>query len=66
MAFALKQYEELGLYLPDYVVKNREETLGAARAQLDDDAFEKAWDEGRRLTVDEAVALALGESALDA
>jgi hypothetical protein len=61
LAFAMKQYEELGLFLPDYVVKSKERTLDAVRTQLDDDEVERAWDEGRRLTVDEAVALALAE-----
>jgi non-specific serine/threonine protein kinase len=61
LAFAMKQYEELGLFLPDYVVKNKEKTLDAVRTQLDDDAVERAWEEGRRLTVDQAVALALAD-----
>jgi len=66
LGFAMKQYEELGLYLPAYVVKNKGETLEAVRAWLDDDEIERAWEEGRRLTVDRAVALALGESEPDA
>ena len=42
-----------------------ENTLSAIRTQLDDDALAAAWQEGKALTPDEAVALALGES-LDA
>ena len=38
-----------------------EETLGTIHAQLNDEAFREAWEEGRALTVDQAVALALGE-----
>ena len=42
------------------------ETLVIIRSQLDEAAFAEAWEAGRRLTVDEAVALALGELELDA
>lgn len=38
-----------------------DETETRTRARLDDAAFGKAWEEGRTLTVDEAVALALDE-----
>jgi len=43
-----------------------ETTLAAIRKQLDEDAIAHAWDEGSRLTVDEAIALALGETEPDA
>jgi hypothetical protein len=43
-----------------------EKTLAAVRDQLDEDAIARAWDEGTRMTVDEAVALALGEPETDA
>ena len=36
-----------------------EETLSAIRARLDEQAFAEAWEEGRKLTADEAVAVAL-------
>ena len=42
-----------------WVAKMNEETLGVIRSQLDDAAFAEAWEEGRALTIDEAVALAL-------
>jgi tetratricopeptide (TPR) repeat protein len=45
--------------------ERNEETLTTIRLQLDDAAFAEAWEEGRRLTLDEAVALAL-ETELDA
>ena len=35
-----------------------EPTLNGIRAQLDEAAFAKAWEQGRALTADEAVALA--------
>jgi Tetratricopeptide repeat len=37
-----------------------EGTIAVIRAQLDDGAFREAWEQGRKLTVDEAVELALG------
>jgi hypothetical protein len=40
-----------------------EETITNIRAQLDEVDFADAWEEGRKLTFDEAVALAL--DALD-
>jgi hypothetical protein len=36
-----------------------ETTLAAIRAQLDDAAIAEAWEQGRKLTVGEAVTLAL-------
>jgi len=42
-------------WLPD----ENEETRTAVLAQLDEAAFAEAWEEGQRLTLDEAVALAL-------
>ncbi len=36
-----------------------EQLLTLVREQLDDAAFTEAWEEGRKLTADEAVALAL-------
>lgn len=38
------------------------ETLAMIRAQLDEASLERAWEEGRTMTPDEAIALALGES----
>jgi predicted ATPase/class 3 adenylate cyclase len=39
--------------------KENDEALGRIRAQLEETAFAEAWAQGRALTVDEAVALAL-------
>ena len=41
------------------VAELNEATLAAIRAQLDDDALAEAWERGRMLTIDEAVAFAL-------
>jgi len=48
--------------VPFYQAKRDDETLELIRAQLDETAFNRAWEEGRALTVDEAVALALGDA----
>jgi non-specific serine/threonine protein kinase len=50
--------EELDAAVP-WVTRMYEETLASVRAQLDEAAFAEAWEEGRKLTADEAVALAL-------
>ena len=42
-----------------WVGKMNRQTLTAIHAQLDNDAFAVAWEEGRKLTVDGAVVLAL-------
>jgi hypothetical protein len=42
-----------------WVTRDKEETLTAIRAQLDEAALAEAWEQGRKLTADEAVALAL-------
>jgi hypothetical protein len=52
-------YEELGASAPSFGTDRNEETLAIVRAQLDDASFDAAWDEGLRLTLDEAIALAL-------
>jgi predicted ATPase len=42
-----------------WVARMNEETLATIRTQLDEAAFAEAWEQGRALTLDEAVALAL-------
>jgi hypothetical protein len=42
------------------VAKMNERTLTAIRGRIDDATFAEAWEEGKVLTIDEAVALALG------
>jgi predicted ATPase len=59
-------YDELGLAPMSWVVKILDEGISRARTQLDEAAFAEAWDEGRKLTSDEAVALALREPEADA
>jgi predicted ATPase/class 3 adenylate cyclase len=50
--------EEIGVR-PPWIVKMNEGTLSTVRAQLDDSTFSEAWNQGMKLTADEAVALAV-------
>ncbi len=50
--------EEFGSDVP-WIRKMNEGTLATIRARLDEAAFDEAWKQGRILTADEAVALAL-------
>jgi hypothetical protein len=54
--------EEMGASSP-WLERMNEKTLSMIRAGLDEAAFDAAWEEGRRLTPDEAVALALDSLA---
>jgi hypothetical protein len=56
------RFEEIGLSLESWMAYEGEHATAAARASLDDDSFDAAWELGRALTLDEAVALALGSS----
>lgn len=47
-----------------YVSRRDEATLALIHAALDDETFDRAWQEGVRLSTDEAVALALEDSGL--
>jgi predicted ATPase len=50
--------EEIG-GVPSWVAELNEKTLITLHAQLDEAAFGEAWEQGRALTLDEAVTLAL-------
>jgi len=50
--------EEIG-GVEAWVARMNDETLGTIRKQLDEAAFAEAWEEGRTLTADEAVAIAI-------
>jgi hypothetical protein len=58
LASAEALQEEIGAGRGQWLVEMNERTLRAIRAELDDAAFTEAWEQGRALTVDEAVALA--------
>ena len=51
--------EEIGVSWSYWVVEMNDVTLAAIGTQLDEAAFAEAWEQGRALTLDEAVALAL-------
>jgi predicted ATPase len=51
--------EELGVSHPAWVNAMKDEAMSRARARLDEVEFAEAWEQGRTVTVDEAVALAL-------
>ena len=59
LSASLALHEDAGLSLPLYQERRRDEMLNILREQLDDAAFADASAEGRRLSLDEAVALAL-------
>jgi len=52
-------HEQIGLKWPVWVTEMNEETRTAIRARLDEAAFADESEQGRALSVDEAVALAL-------
>jgi non-specific serine/threonine protein kinase len=57
-------HREIGGTMP-WVARLKEEALAAIRDQLDESALAKAWEEGLRLTADEAVALASGSTTAE-
>jgi len=52
------QREQIGVS-EAWVARMNEQTLSTIRTRLDESAFAEAWEQGRALTIDEAVALAL-------
>ncbi len=58
LSYSLALYEEIGTR-EAWVTGFTEELLATIRSQLDSDALAEAWEQGRALTVDQAVALAL-------
>ena len=63
---SLALHEEAGLMVPLYQQRRNEEMLQVLHEQLEETAFDVAWAEGAKMTLDEAVALALGEAERDA
>ena len=59
LSSSVRAFEEIGISVPRFVAVRNEETLATIHAQLDEAAFAEAWQQGRALTVDEAVAIAL-------
>jgi tetratricopeptide (TPR) repeat protein len=60
LSCAAARREEIGAGTPPaYVVAMNEEAIAAIREELDDRAFTEAWEQGRALTLDQAVELAV-------
>ena len=59
LSSSVHAFEEIGVRVPRWVARRNEETLATIHAQLDDAAFTEAWQQGRTLTIDGAIALAL-------
>ena len=51
--------EQVGSGVPFWAGERNEKTLASIHTQLDEAALAEAWEEGQKLTVDEAVALAV-------
>lgn len=49
-----------GFPLESWMTQELDDAMAAARAQLDDASFAATWEEGARMSLDQAVALALG------
>jgi predicted ATPase len=54
--------EEMGATFESWVDDERDETLATIRAQLDEATFAEAWEAGRKLTVEQAIAMAFEDS----
>jgi predicted ATPase/class 3 adenylate cyclase len=59
-------YEDVGARRRHWAAEQDEKTRAMVHAQLDDAAFNAAWEKGRNLTLDDAVGLALGQEGFDA
>jgi predicted ATPase/class 3 adenylate cyclase len=66
LSSSLHLHEEAGMSVPLYQEERNAKTLALIRGTLADDSFDAAWEEGSKLNLDEAVALALGEPEPDA
>jgi non-specific serine/threonine protein kinase len=66
LASAETIFGELGRSVDSWIMEMNNSTREKVSAQLDEAAFDEAWEAGTKLSFDEAVALALGESELGA
>jgi tetratricopeptide (TPR) repeat protein len=51
--------DEIGAVEPSYTAELNAGTLAVVRAALDESAFDEAWEKGAKMTIDDAVTLAL-------
>jgi predicted ATPase/class 3 adenylate cyclase len=66
LSSSLNLHEQRGMRVPLYQEERNEDTLELIRGGLDDAVLAEAWEQGARLTFDQAVALALNEIEQDA
>jgi tetratricopeptide (TPR) repeat protein len=59
LSSSLHLHEARGMQVPLFMERRNESALELAQAGLDESDFAAAWEEGEKLTLDEAVALAL-------
>jgi len=59
---AAKMREDIGIPLPASERLRHESRLAVTRAECDEGVWQSAWEEGRAMSLEEAVAYALGES----
>ncbi|MGH3132988.1 MAG: hypothetical protein ACRDNY_04470, partial [Gaiellaceae bacterium] len=62
IARAVAVFHEIGISLETWMTREVEDATAAVRAQLDDDSFDAAWEQGTRISLDDAVARALDEA----
>jgi len=60
IARAVTVFQEIGLSLESWMTRELDDATAAVRAQLDENSFDAAWAEGAKMSLDDAVALALG------
>jgi len=63
LSSSIHLHEQRGMHVPLYQEERNELTLEQIRAGLDAAVREQSWERGMQLSLDEAVALALGEEA---
>jgi predicted ATPase len=65
IARAVTVFHEIGFSLETWMTRELDDATAAVRAELDDDSFDAAWERGAKMSLDEAVALALAEADED-
>ena len=60
---AVAGFDEIGLSLESWMTRELDEATEAAKAQLDEASFTAAWEAGAKMSLDDAIALALGQTA---
>jgi predicted ATPase/class 3 adenylate cyclase len=66
LSASLALHVEAGMMVPLYQKRRNQEMLEVLHEQLNEPAFVQAWEEGAKLSLDDAVALALGDDNRDA